>query len=306
MIDFTSARLEIEKSNYKYWWLEDFDDEKKFNQIMDQIPNLDEYDKKRSNIQKEINKVAPELRQFYCEPLLTTKQEYHLFRKLNFLKYKATRYYNWYCRSNLAKLKKMFLQYFAEAQTIRNQIVCCNTRLAAQVYKKRKDYYGDDVDNLLSDCFANIIKAVDGFDFRKGFKFSTYCTWVLMNNSLRDHMADKKFQETFASNVDDVGLNQKIDEKGLDQETKAEREESISQDIVTIFKILHERDEREAAVLSSYFGITDGKKKTLKEISEAMDITKERVRQIKNNAIEHIQQMAKDGKLNLQSLEYFI
>lgn len=304
-MDFNAARLEIEKSNYKYWFLEEFEDDKKLSMIMSDIPHLEEYNRKKTNIQNEINKVAPEVRQFYCEPLLNYEQEFHLFRKMNFLKYKASRYYNWYCRSNLNKLKKLFLHYFTESQAVRNHIVCCNTRLAAQVLKKRKDYYGDDVENLLSDCFANIIKAVDGFDFRKGYKFSTYCTWVLMNNSLRDHLADKKFYETFSSNVDDVGLNQKIDENMMDQETKQEKVESVSQDILNIFKVLYERDEREAEVLAQYFGINDGKKKTLKEISEAMDITKERVRQIKNNAIEFIQKLAKEGKLYLHSLDYF-
>lgn len=303
--EFNQARMEIEKSSFKFWFLEEFDDDKSSTSIMSEIPNIIEYNRRKSNIENEITKVAPELRQFYIEPLLTKEQEFHLFRKMNYLKYKAFRYYNWYCRSNLNRNKKLFLECFAESQRVRNHIVCCNTRLAAPVYKKRKDYYGDDVDNLLSDCFANIIKAIDGFDFRKGFKFSTYCTWVLMNNSLRDHQADKKFQETFSSNVDDVGINQKIDEKSLDQETQREKSEAMASDIFKIFTTLAQRDEREAAVLAEYFGIHDGKKKTLKEISEKMDITKERVRQIKNNALDYLQVLAKSGKLDLQSFEYF-
>jgi RNA polymerase sigma factor (sigma-70 family) len=303
-MDFNAARLEVEKNSFKFWFLEEFEDDKQSSDFLSEMPNAEEYELKKRNIQLEIHKVTPELRQFYCEPLLTKEQEYHLFRKLNFLKYKAARYYKWYCRSKLQKLKTQFINCIAEAHAVRNKIVCCNTRLAAQVFKKRKDYYGDDVDNLLSDCFANIIKAVDGFDFRRGFKFSTYCTWVLMNNSLRDHQGDKKFQETFSTNVADTSLKHKVDENSLDEDLKREKVTTISEDINTIFDALSKKDQRESEILSAYFGLRDGKRKTLKEISEAMDITKERVRQIRNNAIIYLQSMISDGRLSLKSKDY--
>jgi len=304
-MDFNAARLEVEKSSFKYWHLEEFDDEKKLAEIMGEIPNLDDYNKKKNTIIKEINKVSPELRQFYCEPLLSKPQEFHLFRKLNYLKYKAHRFYNWYCRSKINKLKVSFMNHLKEAHHVRNHIVCCNTRLAANVYKKRKDLYGESVDNLLSDCFANIIKAADGFDFRRGFKFSTYCTWVLMNNSLRDHQADKKFFDMFATNIDDIGANQTGDSEALEKDLHIEKTTSIQKDIVDIFDILTKRDPREAEIISEYFGIKDGKRKTLKEISDAMNITKERVRQIRNSALDYIKELFKMGKLTCRTFDYF-
>jgi RNA polymerase primary sigma factor len=304
-MDFNAARLEVEKSSFKFWHLQEFDDEKKLAEIMGEIPNLDDYNKKKITITKEVNKVSPELRQFYCEPLLSKAQEFHLFRKLNYLKYKAQRFYNWYCRSKINKLKISFLEHLKEAHNVRNHIVCCNTRLAATVYKKRKDLYGESVDNLLSDCFANIIKAADGFDFRRGFKFSTYCTWVLMNNSLRDHQADKKFFDMFATNIEDIGGNQTGDNEALEKDLHIEKTASIQKDVCDIFAILTNRDPREAEIVAEYFGIKDGKKKTLKEISDAMDITKERVRQIRNSALDYIKELIKMGKLTCRTFDYF-
>lgn len=303
-MDFTAARLEVEKQTFKYWHLEEFDDEKSHFDIMSEIPGLSEYEAKKANIQKDLHKVAPELRQFYCEPLLNKQQEYHLFRQLNFLKYRAHRYYKWFCRSKKSKLQDLFVCNLQQSHVIRNKIVCCNTRLAAQVYKKRKDFYGDEVDNLLSDCFANIIKAVDGFDYRRGFKFSTYCTWVLMNNSLRDRQQDKKFQDNFCTNVADTSLQHKIDENSIDEDEKREKIVTIAQDISAVFAALNTKDSRDAEILSDYFGIKDGKRKTLKQISESMDITKERVRQIRNNAIEYIQSLINTGELNIKSVDY--
>lgn len=305
-MDFQAARLEIEKPTFKFWHLDEFDDEKNHAVIMSSMPDIEEFNAKKLTIQKDLNKVTPELRQFYVEPLLTKAQEYHLFRQLNFLKYKAVRYFRWFCRSKMTKLKNYFVETLKESHIIRNKLVCCNTRLAAQVYKKRKDFYGDDVDNLLSDCFANIIKAVDGFDFRRGFAFSTYCTWVLMNNSLRDHQSDKRFQETFATNITDTSLKHKIDESAIDEDEKREKVASVANDIGVIFRVLTEKGGRDADILAEYYGLKDGKKKTLKEISESMDITKERVRQIRNNAIDYIRSLVENGSISIKSADYII
>jgi RNA polymerase primary sigma factor/RNA polymerase sigma factor len=303
-MDFNAARVEVEKTTFKFWHLEEFDEEKKHTDIMSDMPDIQEFEKKKILIQKDLHKVTPELRQFYCEPLLTKIQEFHLFRQMNFLKYRAQQYYKWYSKTKLPRLKNLFITNLQQSHVIRNKIVCCNTRLAAQVYKKRKDFYGDDVDNLLSDCFANIIKAVDGFDFRRGFKFSTYCTWVLMNNSLRDHQSDKKFQEKFATNVADTSLKHKIDESALDEDEKRDKIEKIQGDMTTIFQLLAAKGNRDLEIILEYYGLKDGKKKTLKQISEAMDITKERVRQIRNNAITYLQTLVSSGQINMSSGDY--
>ena len=303
-MEFNAARKEIEKPSFKYFYMNEFDDDNKLFEIISEMPNLDDYYNKKINVNKDINKVNPELRQFYCEPLLSKQQEYHLFRKLNYFKYKAHRYYNWYCRSKLSKNKILFVDNLKKAHEIRNLLVCCNTRLAAQVYKKRKDLYGESVDNLLSDCFTNIIRAADGFDFRRGFKFSTYCTCVLMNNSLRDYQQDKKFTDMFATNIEDIGSNETGDSEAIEKDLQQEKVVSMQRDIYDIMVILSKRDQREADVLSDYYGIKDGKKKTLKDIAEDMQITKERVRQIKNSAIEYIQELIKSGTLNCRTQDF--
>jgi DNA-directed RNA polymerase sigma subunit (sigma70/sigma32) len=42
----------------------------------------------------------------------------------------------------------------------------------------------------------------------------------------------------------------------------------------------------------------------LKEISEAMDITKERVRQIRNSALSYIQNLVATGSISIKSGDY--
>ena len=54
---------------------------------------------------------------------------------------------------------------------------------------------------------------------------------------------------------------------------------------------------READVLSSYFGLSGGHAMTLEEIGEKFDLTRERVRQIKEKAIRRLRHKSRSTKL---------
>lgn len=290
---------EINKKNYKFWHLEIFDDETKHEEIIGDMPNYQDFLKKKTQIDKEIQKVTPELRQFYCEPLLQTEQEAFCFRKFNFYKYNSWKHFKIYDETKCENAKEKASFYYQKSMSERNFIVRCNTRLAAKILKKRKDYYGDNLNDLISDCFINIIKAVDGFDFRRGFKFSTYCIWVLMNNTLREHSQDKKFYETCATNLDQGFFSEKIDENEFNASLSYENTEGVSSDINKVLNIIKEKDEREYFVLVNCFGLLGQKKRTLKEISKDLNLTKERVRQIRENSIKHLKTEIITGKLTL-------
>lgn len=58
-------------------------------------------------------------------------------------------------------------------------------------------------------------------------------------------------------------------------------------------ELLSNLKEREAEILKMRYGIEDGKPKTLQEISELMGISKERVRQIENRAMEKLRENKK-------------
>ena len=55
-----------------------------------------------------------------------------------------------------------------------------------------------------------------------------------------------------------------------------------------VFKMLGTMDEREATILRMRFGLDDSEPRTLKEIGEALGLTRERVRQIESEALGRI------------------
>lgn len=74
-----------------------------------------------------------------------------------------------------------------------------------------------------------------------------------------------------------------------DQRQKAPEEEMVETDNLThVYKMLEKMDSREATILKMRFGLDDSEPKTLKEIGELLGLTRERVRQIENEALNRL------------------
>ncbi|MFK7818427.1 MAG: RNA polymerase sigma factor RpoD/SigA [Planctomycetaceae bacterium] len=74
-----------------------------------------------------------------------------------------------------------------------------------------------------------------------------------------------------------------------DDRGKGPEAELIENDnLVHVYKMLDEMDPREACILRMRFGLDDSEPKTLKEIGETLGLTRERVRQIENEALNRI------------------
>ncbi len=74
----------------------------------------------------------------------------------------------------------------------RNHMIEANLRLAISLAKKYTNT-GCKLEDLIQESSLGLIKAVDRFDWRKGFKFSTYAVWWI-KQALRKHVSSNTSQ----------------------------------------------------------------------------------------------------------------
>lgn len=241
--------------------------------------------------------LPPYLASLYEVPLLSREQEVHLFRKMNYLKYKAAR-----LRARLdparprVRLMDQIERLYDQAVETKNQIVRANLRLVVSIAKRhvgpRENFF-----ELVSDGNMSLIRAVEKFDYARGNKFSTYATWAIMKNFARtipdEHRRQERFRtslgEVFATTEDERTDQLELETAQLMREAQVER-------------ILGRLDEREQKIIVRRFGLDRGREPlTLKEVGAELGITKERVRQLEARALGKLRKAVEEERIDLPS-----
>jgi RNA polymerase primary sigma factor len=239
--------------------------------------------------------LPPYLAALYEVPLLTREQEYHLFRKFNYLKHKASE-----LREGLdpARARTSVMdeieKLYDEAVKVKNEIVQANLRLVVSIAKRHvsgtEDFFA-----LVSDGNMSLIRAAEKFDFSRGNKFSTYASWAIMKNYARTIPDEFKRRDRFRTSQEEL-FSATEDSRGDqigDEANQRLRERQVE-------RILSRLDERERKIIVSRFGLDHSREPlTLKEVGGEMGVTKERIRQIEARALDKARQAASEDHIEL-------
>ena len=143
---------------------------------------LDDGDFDLSNIATE-DTVGLYLKEMARVPLLTTEQEVDLAKRLE-RGLKADQQLEKLPASANFKRRAQLQGHVEDARGAREHLIEANTRLVVSIAKK---YIGRGVPflDLIQEGNLGLMKAVEKFDYRRGFRFSTYATWWIRQTITR-------------------------------------------------------------------------------------------------------------------------
>jgi len=207
-----------------------------------------------------------------------------------------------------------------EREMVEKELLEGNLRFVITVAKQYQNQ-GLDLSDLIAEGNLGLMKAIKNFDWNKDLRFISYAVWwvkqsILQSlndnsrtirlpvNVIQDLHKAKKEVEQNGGKLDDrftnlpsiINLDMNINEDGDTLVDIIKNNDADSPDAgfntkdilkTKLMSLLDVLDNREKSIVGDYFGLT-GTPRTLEDIGSDFDLTKERVRQIKEKALRRL------------------
>jgi RNA polymerase primary sigma factor len=249
------------------------------------------------------------------------------------------------------ELSKRILSKKGDEQA-RKLMIRSNLRLVINI-AKRYIHLGIPLLDLIEEGNLGLMKAVDKFNYRLGYRFSTYGAWwirqgiiraiaqqgkmvrlpVYVNEMLtkwkktRDILSQKlkrpptdeeiaKKLRISRDKIEDINLWLTTKTSSLEAPIGDDDENQVSDlvenlsvespdaaiekvfDKERMDNLLEKMSDREREILDLRFGMVDGRARTLAEVADKMGVSRERIRQIEEEALKKLKKFVKEQEAN--------
>ena len=220
-------------------------------------------------------------------PTLTHAQEQHLFMRYNFARLKiATILHKSAGKRLSASAMRNLLAWGHRALAARAVVVRLNMPLVLAMAKRTKLTHID-FNEMVSEGNMALLRSVEKFDSSRGYKFSTYSCRAILKSFSRVAMRAGRYRGTFPTEFDPA-----MERSDFVDTRRVSVESDCVDELKDIFvKNLAGLSTVETTVIRERFALgihvdpADAKAKTLEQVGQIIGVTKERVRQIQNNAL---------------------
>lgn len=250
----------------------------------------------------------------------------------------------------LRRTQREVIQGNLDAEIAKRELVEANLRLVVSIAKKYNNR-GLQFLDLIQEGNMGLMKAVDKFEYRRGYKFSTYATWWIrqaVSRAIADqsrtirvpvHMGEiinkliratgqlvqelghapsaEQIAERMDLPVSKVRRAQKIAQQPLSLETPIGEDEgarlidlvpdttrmSPTESMIRLnltehtAEVLRTLSPREEKIVRLRFGLEDGTERTLEEVGQTFQVTRERIRQIEAKALRKLRHPSRAHRL---------
>lgn len=211
-------------------------------------------------------------------PTIKRDQEVTLFLKYNLARYQAENA-RIKAEGNSQDYSKME-GYLKTAERYKADLVHANLPLVLAMAKRTR-VPNVEFEDLISEGNMALLRAVEKFDVSRGFKFSTYACRAILKAFYRLGEKSSTYHQRFPVSYDpDLEHSDHIEAR-----QERQREDRIEDLREIITKDLAQLSATEVRILSERFGLDSGEEKHLYEIGTLVGVSKERVRQVQNNAL---------------------
>ncbi len=237
-----------------------------------------------------------------------------------------------------------------DAKNAKDTLVSANLRLVASVARRYLGH-GMPIEDLMQEGTIGLIRAVERFNYRKGYRFSTYAIWWIRRaisraiadqarlirlpvhvtdtlgrinktrGTLRERlgrmptrselaeamtMTEEKLSELLRGAIEPLSLETPIGEEGESRladlipapdahNPLAEATRSALRDELMI--ALDELTPREKDVIMLRYGLDGDEPRTLEQVGKALEVTRERVRQIEASALAKLRKRGRTRRM---------